>query len=205
MKFRKPILFASIVSLFVITVNAQPAESKVTVADSLTQNATVVTYTNDINIEVESVDKVSMKVHKVYSVLNEEGKRALLFTEFSTKFKVLDYVEIRVYDSKGKQVGKYKKGDMRTTAYGEGLVDDGFVTYFPIQVLSYPVIVDLTYEKKFKSTLEIPAFRFLHEKEGVLQSSYTIKIPSEINLRYHNNGCNLTPSVTSNDKSKTYV
>ena len=205
MKFRKHSLIASIVSLTVGSANAQPAESKVTLPDSSTKDATVVTYTSDINIEVESADKVSMKVHKVYSVLNEEGERALLFTEFSTKFKVLDYVEIKVYDSKGKQVGKYKKGDMRTTAYGEGLIDDGFITYFPIQVLSYPVIVDLTYEKKFKSTLEIPAFRFLHEKEGVLQSSYTIKVPSEINLRYHNNGCNLTPSITNTDKSKTYV
>ena len=205
MKYRKPILFVSVLLLFVLTVNAQPAESKITAPDSLTQNATVVTYNSEINIDVESVDKVSMKVHKVYSVLSEEGEHALLFHEFSTKSKVLDYVEIRVYDSKGKQIGKYKKGDMRTTAYGEGLVDDGFVTYFPIQVSSYPVIVDLTYEKKLKSTLEIPAFYYLHEKEGVVQSSYTIKLPSDINLRYHNNHCDLTPAITNSDKSKTYV
>ena len=206
MKFFKPSLFAGFAFFIISTANTQPAESKVTVPDSLTKDASVVIYSNDINVEVESVDKVSMKVHKVYSVLNEEGKDALLFHEFSTKFKVLDYVEIRVYDSKGKQIGKYKKGDMQTTAYGEGLVDDGFVTYFPIQVVSYPVVVDLSYGKKYKSTLEIPAFRYLQEKEGIIQSSYTIKVPSDITLRYHNNnGCNLTPTITDNDKGKTYI
>lgn len=205
MKFIKHILFAGIVGALSAKAHAQPAESKVTVPDSLTKNANVITYTNDINVEVESADKVSMKVHKVFSVLNEEGKDALIFHEFSTKFKVLDYVEIKVYDARGKQIGKYKKGDMVTTAYGEGLVDDGFVSYLPIQVMSYPVLVDLTYSKRLKSTLEIPPFRYLHEKEGILQSSYTITLPADINLRYHNNnGCNLTPAI-SNDKGKTFV
>lgn len=198
-------LFIIATLLIINYCQGQPEEAKALVPDSLHQNADIITYANDTYLDVDGLDKVSMKVHKVFSVLNEEAKDALIFHEFSTKQKVLDYVEIRVYDSKGKQIGKYKKGDMRTTAYGEGLVEDGFVTYFPITVTSYPVTVEMNYEKKLKGTFFIPDFRFVGEKEGVVESSYTIKLPSEINLRYKPRGCNLTPIVNDNGKTKTYV
>ncbi|MEI9809834.1 MAG: hypothetical protein WDO16_19315 [Bacteroidota bacterium] len=55
---------------------------------------------------------------------------------------------------------------MNTVATGEGLIEDGYVTYYRVQALSYPVTIDVKYEKSIKSTLNIPAFRFIHPKEA---------------------------------------
>jgi hypothetical protein len=182
----------------------QAQEAPKAISDSMLKNAATVIYVNDMNVNVESAEKTDIKVHQQYSVLNDEGKKDLLFQEYSNKYRLLDYVEIKVYDAKGKQVGKYKKNDMRTSGYGDGLVDDGFVTYFVIPATSYPVTVDINYEQRLKGSLNIPSFRFIESKQAVLEASYTASIPSGMNLRYRCNNIDLTPVVNDNGKQKTY-
>lgn len=175
-----------------------------TVPDSLKNGASVIVHSETINLEVESLNDATLKVQKVFTVLNEEGKDALLFNEYSTKYLSLADAEIKVYDQSGKQVERHKKKEMTTLAVGEGLIEEGYMTYYKVQPSAYPVTVEFSYEQKLKSTLAIPSYRFISDGEAVVQSSYTAKMPAGIKLRYKANHCSLTPVITEGEKGTTY-
>lgn len=156
------------------------------------------------NFEVESLEKATLKVHQVYTVVNDEGRDALLFSAHSTKYCSLDQAEIRVYDGNGRQVDKFKKKDMTTYAVGEGLIEEGYRTSYRIKPASYPVTLEVIYEQKFRGTLFIPAFHFIGAKEAVIQSSYTVKVPTEIGLRYKAVHTSITPVVSTDGKNTMY-
>lgn len=175
-----------------------------TVPEAIKHKASVITHLENIDLEVEDLDKVTLNVHKIFTVMNEEGKQALLFNEYTSKYYSLDDAEIKVYDANGKQTAKYKKRDMTTVANGEGLIEDGYVTYYRISTASYPVTVEIKYDVKIKGTLYIPDFKFISPKEGVVESNYTARVPASIPLRYKPQHTSLQPAVSQYGNYKTY-
>lgn len=91
------------------TANAQTVYNLAMVPESLKTKANVVTHLENINLEVSGLDEMKLSVHKVFTVVNEEGKNALTFKKYTSKYVSLDDAEIKVFDQSGKQVNKYKK------------------------------------------------------------------------------------------------
>lgn len=116
--------------------------------------------------------------------MSAAGKRELYFNEYSSKVIELVDAEIKVYDVAGKQVNKYKKRDMFTSAIGEGLVDEGNVTYFEVTANTYPITVEFNYELKLKGTLQYPPYEIQSSGEAVQNSTFTAKVPLNLDLRY---------------------
>jgi len=181
--------------------NAQYNASSV--PNDLKKNAAVVTHLYNTNVEVEGIDKATIKVQKIFTVLNEEGKEELMFHQYCNKYISLDDAEIKVYDQKGKQTAKYKKKDLFTSAIGEGLVEDGYMSYYKITTPDYPVTVEFNYSVRLKSIISLPDFRFIGEKEAVVESNYTIKYPVSINVRYKPKLTLIVPQVSDDGKYKT--
>src|SRR5436189_3023651 len=157
--------------------------SLASVPELIKNKASVITHLENINLEVEDLDKVTYSVHKIFTVMNEDEKEALFFYQYTSKYRSLDDAEIKVYDANGKQTAKYKKRDMTTVATGEGLIEDGYYTYYSISTSTYPVTVELKYEIKIKGTLTIPDYNFISPKEGIVESNYTAKVPANMPLR----------------------
>src|SRR4029079_3809084 len=128
------------------------------VPEALKKNAAVVVQLDNTNVEVEDIDKATVKVQRIFTVVNEEGKDALLFHESCNKYRTLDDAEIKVYDQNGKQTDKYKQKEMQTQAFGEGLVEDGYHIFYQVPTSSYPVTVEFNYEIKLKSILWLPKY-----------------------------------------------
>jgi hypothetical protein len=170
----------------------------------LKKNAAVVTLLDNTAIEVEDVDKATVKMQKVFTVLNEDGKDALSFSQYCNKYVALEDAEIRVYDENGKQTARYKKKDLRSTAVGEGLIEDGFMSYYRITTPTYPITVEYNYEVRLKSILNLPGFQIISAKEAVVESNYSIKFPPSINVRYKPQLTSLAPQVADDGKYKTY-
>lgn len=201
----KKSLFVLIVFLASFAAGAQSGlYTLASVPEALKAKATVVTYLEDITYEIESLDKTTYSVHKIFTVINEEGKDALLFNEYSSKYVSLEDAEIKVYDGNGKQTARYKKKDMTTVATGEGLIEDGYVTYYRITPPSYPVTIELNYEQKIKSTLAVPDYRFIQPKQSILSSTYTARVPVEFNLKYKPVNTTVQPVITDDGKDKIY-
>lgn len=199
-----------LVSLIIFSLLASYAYSQagiyslLTVPDSIKKNASVITHYEKIDFEVEDLDHTSYKVHKIFTVLDENGKEALVFNEYISKYVSLDEAEIRVFDVLGKQTGKYKKKDMSTSAIGEGLIEDGYVTYYYIPSGTYPVTVEFKYVKKMKGTLFVPEYQLINTGEGVIESHYTAKIPTGLNLRYKPRNTSIEPVIADYGKYKIY-
>ena len=174
------------------------------VNDSLKNKASVIKRSEEIFFEVTDIDRAYLTVHKILTVTSITGKEALLFNEYSNKAVYLTDAEIRVFDSSGDQTAKYKMSDMRTSAMGEGLVDDGKVTYFEIPAFTYPVTVDIKYEIKFKGTLFYPHYQIQGSGEAVESSSFVAKVHEYLDLRYKAKNINITPEISTDKKYKFY-
>ncbi len=175
-----------------------------TVPENVKKNAAVIKRAETIVFDVKDIDKAYLNIEKTFTVTNETGKKELMFQEFSNKYRELTDAEIKVFDAAGKQTAKYKKSDMSTVANGEGLIEEGKITYFVVTTTNYPITVQFKYELKFKGTLNYPAYEIQSASEGVEHSSFTARVPKDLDLRYKESNIKLAPEITTDDKYKTY-
>jgi hypothetical protein len=174
------------------------------VPEPVKKDADVIKRFEDIVFEVTDIDRSSYKVHKMVTVKNEKGKSALSLHIETSKIVSLSDATITVYDAFGRQVNKYKKKDMRTVASGEGLIEDGFVTYITVPASTYPVTVEYDFELKFKETLFFPDYDIIRPGQGVERSSFTVKVPKDLDLRYKEKNIKLAPQITEDAQYKLY-
>lgn len=175
------------------------------IPETLKKNASVIKRYENIFFEVTDIDRAYLKSHIVYTVLNAEGAWALRFGRYSYKYDVLIDAEIKVYDANGKQVNKYKKKDLRVSSFSDGLIDDGKVTHMEVSAPTYPITVEYKYEEKYKGSLHFPSYDVIVPGAGVLQSSFTAKVPRNLDLRYKASNITLEPKIAEDDKYKTYT
>lgn len=175
-----------------------------TLAVKLKENAHSVKREEKINFDVNGIDEAILRVHQVFTVLDAEGEDVLYFVKYSDNFRKLTDAEIKVYDAHGKSVNKYKMKEMNSRATGDGLVPDGKVYYFRVAAPAYPVTVQYDYEMKFKGTINYPDYRIETPLQSVEHSSYTVEIPSSLDLRYKPQDISLSPVITDKGKTRIY-
>ncbi|HEX2534974.1 MAG TPA: DUF3857 domain-containing protein [Chitinophagaceae bacterium] len=178
--------------------------SLASVPEALKPKASVITHLHQISVEVESIEKAAVKVQKIFTVVDEKGKDALLFREHSSKDIALDEAEIRVLNANGKQIARYKKKDMVTVATGEGLIEDGYTTYYPVPADTYPVTVVFEYTHKFRGTFFLPRFHYIYPGEAVVEAHFTARIPADIQLHHKSALQPLEPVITTEGKYRKY-
>jgi len=175
-----------------------------TVPEAVKKDANVITRLEDFVFEVTDIDRANMKVHEIYTVLNEDGKGVLHFQQHTSKFTTLGDVEIKLYDAFGRQVLKYKRKDLASIGLGDGLVDDGKTWYLSVPAGSYPCTVEFEYELNYKGTLNYPTYWIQFPGRGVQSSSFTAKIPKDLDIRYKEKNIAIKPEITQDDKYKFY-
>jgi len=171
-----------------------------TIPAALKEGAHVIKRFEDIKFTVKDIDAVSYSVHQVITVLDDEGRSALLFREYTYKQRSIDDIEIKVYDASGIQTNKYKKKDLTKFAPQDGLIVDGMYHYLDINTTSYPVTVEFKYEIDISGTLHYPSYHIQGSEEAVESSSYTAIVPSELDLRFMEQKISLKPSVNRGKK-----
>lgn len=174
------------------------------ITDSLLRNANAVMREDYMKFKINSTDNAMMEVHEVVTVLNESGADYLRFSKYSDKFQTLDDAEIRVYNAFGKELNKYNKRDMQNFGYGDGLVEDGKMTFFQVTAASYPVTVEYTYMVKFKGLLDYPDNYITSPDVSKEHFLYEVEVPSDLGLRYKMVNTDLKPAVSRNDKTTIY-
>jgi Domain of Unknown Function with PDB structure (DUF3857) len=188
-----------------LQINAQTnIYSAFTIPDSLKKDADVVLREEYIKFTLKDINSAKHEVHKVYTILNEGGKELLNFTDFSSKFHVLDDAEIKVYDAFGIKKNTYSKKEMISLNYGEGLVPEGKVTYFNVTAPSYPITVEINYTVKYKGLLGYPAKNFQIPYQSVQQSVFEVEVPSDLSFRYKILNCNYQPVITKDGSKELY-
>jgi len=168
------------------------------------KHADVVVQRESVDVDIEGVEKFAIKVDKIFTVVNENAKDELLFRQYSSKNISIEDAEIKVYDANGKQTAKYRKKDMSTTGIGEGLIEDGYVTYYYVPAGSYPITLEFKYEIKVKGTLNIPDYLIADASEGIVESDYTVHVPSNLGFRYKAKHTDIQPEITQEVNATVY-
>ena len=176
-----------------------------TIPDNLKKNAYSVKRAESIWFEVKAINKASYRVHKVVTILDENGKDELVFHEFTDKFMSLEGVAIELFDSKGTSLKKYKRSDLSVQAAGEGLVPDGKVYFIELPAPSYPITIQIDYELKFTGLLNYPRYQVQQPEQSVENSVYVATVPAELDLRFKGMNTNILPLTTNDAKVKTYT
>ena len=183
----------------------QPATYSLTnVPETVRNNADVVVHRENVDVDIQGVEKFTIKVDRIFTVVNENAKEEMIFHQYSSKNISLEDAEIKVYDATGKQTARYKKKDMRTSAIGEGLIEDGYVTYYSVPANSYPITLEFKYEARIKGTLNIPDYVLAGDNEGIVESDYTIHVLSNLGFRYKAKHTDVQPVVTDEGSVRTY-
>jgi len=195
--------------IFLLLLISSFAQNKIydasTIPEELKKNAYSVVREERIAFEVKSVEKATYKVHRVVTILNENGKDELEFHEFADQFISLEAVSIQLYDGKGIAQKKYKKSDLSMQTNGEGLVPDGKVYFIKIPVSIFPVTMQVDYELKFNGLLNYPRYQVQMPEQSVENSVYTASVPADLDLRYKAKNTAIAPVTTDDGKVKTYT
>lgn len=191
--------------LFATAASAQfDITSMAEIPEPVKKDADVVKRYEQIFFEVTDVDRAKYTVHQVYTVLNSDGDNALLFIQNTNKHVTLNEAEIKMYDASGRVINKYKKKDIYKHADMSGLVDDGMRYIHQLKAPSYPVTVEYKYELGFTGTLSYPPYFIMGPDEGVQSSTFSAKVPADLDLRYKEQEIKLAPQVTQDGSYKIY-
>jgi len=174
------------------------------IPEQLKKNAYSVKRAERINFDIKAINKASYKVHKVVTILNENGKDELEFHEFTDKFVSLESVQIQLFDARGAVIRKYKKSDLIMQSSGEGLVPDGKVFYIEFPAPAYPLTIQVDYELKLNGLLNYPRYQVQMPEQSVESSIYTATVPTDLDLRFKGINTTILPSTTDDGKIKTY-
>ena len=192
------------VSVMLLTYAQSSYYDASTIPAALKENAHVVTRFENIRYDVKDLDKASLSVHKIYTILDDQGRNKLFFYLYTNRMRKIDEVDLKVYDSGGRQLNKLKKKDLMKEASQGGLVDDGMYHWLVIPAASYPVTIEIKYEVDESSTLFYPRYDIQDSEETVEYSSFTASVPADLDLRFMEQKINLKPVISFLAKSKEY-
>lgn len=199
--------YTTIILLLMLT--SSFAQNKIydaaTIPEELKKNAYSVVREERIAFEVKSVGKALLKVHKVVTILNENGKNELQFQAQTYQFRSLESFSMQLFDNKGSLLKKYKRSDLSMHSGGEDLISDSKLYYLSVHASAYPVSIEVDYELKYTGILQYPGFYLQFPEQSVENAMFTAIVPSELDLRFKGKNTNLAPTATDDGKQKTYT
>ena len=196
----KQILIPALLLLSPVFTWAQASYDAGLIPDSLKTHSHVVEREMDESFTVFSPSKATYKVHEVRTVLDPAGKGSLVFVQYSSSFSKLQEADINVFDAKGQPLQHIRQKDMQISGYGEGLVDDGKVTYFYVTAPSYPITVQMDYTVDYKGLLGYPSFNLDNVDRSIQHMQYVLTVPAAMGVRYKNHLTNLQPVTEAGQK-----
>jgi len=173
-------LLSIILFLFGRSQGVQIDIGTVAIADSMKQNANSVLRLDEARLHVISPSKYMMQVHQIATILNSEGSGYLHHSLSFDKFHTIGDISITVYNKLGLPVKKYSRKDFQVeTAFdGFSLATDDKVMRLTTAAPSYPCTVDVQYEVKVSSYIELPDWYLATGNTSTELFRYIVSVPA---------------------------
>lgn len=177
------------------------------IADSLKENANAVLRLDEAKLEVLSPSKYVLQVHQVVTILNSEGASYLRHSLGFDKFYTVGDVSITTYNALGLPVKKYSKKDFEVGAAYDGfsIATDDKVMRLITPAPSYPCTVDVQYEIKANSYIELPDWYLNNTNTATEVFRYIVTVPDALGIRYRSANFDLSPSIQTEGNKKVYT
>ncbi len=185
------ILLEIVVLSFVsVKVSAQENnETLIFLLDStLTKDANAIVRSEEVVVEINSINSVTVKNKRIVTVLNKYGKGyADSYEGYDPAIKIKN-LQVKVYDANGKEIKKYKKKDFsdRSAVSAGSLFTDNRIKYIDYTPIKYP------YTLEFESEIETSISAYIRSWNPVLtyglsvhKSTFKILNHAKIPLRFN--------------------
>jgi len=171
----------------VIPANAQQNYDASLIPKELLPYASVVIRNKEENIEVRGLDNTIYHVKEVITVLNKNGDDMAHIVIEHDKGRTIKYIKGLVYNSYGKQIGKFNESDFDDVSASDGfsLFNDIRLKHYLPSVTEYPYTLVYEYEVHLKQTLDFPKWEpDPYPGVAVEKSSFTFSCNPDFNIRY---------------------
>ncbi|MDB5091760.1 MAG: Transglutaminase-like enzyme putative cysteine protease [Mucilaginibacter sp.] len=178
------------------------------IPDSLKEDANSVVRYSMHDVVVKGPGHSVEKIHTIVTILNEKANHeAAISLPYNRKFSTVSSFEMIIYDAAGKQLKKYRKGDMYEHAAEDNatLVTDDRLMLIGHTVASYPTTVEMIYEIDNSSLIDIDNWRIQRLEQSVQNSYYHITVSNAAGFRYLNKNINIKPQKTTADGTDSYT
>lgn len=153
------ILLSGLLALLVWPLFAQPASYQVgTIPDSLLLQADAVIRREDTQADLQALDRMVIRYHRVVTVLKPAGNRhTQAWVGYDNSRKVKD-LRASVYDANGREVNSFKRKEFRDVSAVDGgtLYSDSRMLYLDYTPVSYPYTFEINYELELANTSFLP-------------------------------------------------
>ncbi|WP_108823393.1 DUF3857 domain-containing protein [Dysgonomonas sp. Marseille-P4361] len=155
---------------------------------------------------ISQSDKNNMvyTVNRVVTILNEQGDGYAHFYITTDKFTDLTKFSGVIRDASGKEIKKFKKGDLVSSSLDfESFTTGSYNHLYECISRSYPFTVEYNYEVKTKNGVRgyppyVPIWR---SRVAVEKANYKLEVPSDIKVRHHSNyAANIEESTATGKK-----
>ena len=157
------------------------------IPDSLQENANAVKRNEELDIIIESVNKVLVKHKYAITVLNEKGDNYAAYANNYSSLIDLKDISGTLYDGLGKKIKTVRKKDIADVMEEDGfsLITDDREKKQDFFYRQYPYTVEYEDEQEFTGTLFLPDW-YPEDEEGVsvMESSFSVQMPPGFQIRY---------------------
>ncbi len=152
----------------------------------LKKNANAVIRFEEVNIEIEGVDAITIKTKQVITILNKYGNRYVTAQEWYDPTTKIKKQKAIFYDLVGNEIKKYKKSDFedRSAVDNVSLITDNRIKYINYTPISYPYTMVYESEVTSRSTAFIPFWNpIMGYRLSVENATYKIYNPQKVEIR----------------------
>ncbi len=180
--------------------------SLITLNEKLTKDANAVIRLQKQVIEVISSSKYTTKFHSIVTLLNKEAAPLLNHTFSYNKFRKIENIEIKLYDSTGKLIQQNNKKDFKSVDYDDNvsLFIDEKLLHLETFSRGFPCTVETIYETKTTGYIELPDWYISSPNVSVESSIFTIKVTNGLGIRFRESKTDIKPTIEENGNYKVY-
>lgn len=157
------------------------------IPEALKTNAHAVVRRYDESFTITEKDKATHRIHKVYTILSEGGKRFATEPAFYDKLSRIVSFEGAIYGADGKLIKKLRKADVRdqSAISGFSLYEDNRVKWTTFVQGNYPYTVEFNIKTEFNYLFFLPEFTPVsQEKVSVQSATYTVRFRRDLEPRF---------------------
>ncbi len=127
------------------------------IPENLKANADAVVRENNVEVNIEARDKMTVKQRRVVTVFNEKGLSDIGAQEYFDKSTTVKSIEAQLYDANGQFIKKYKRKDFDEQLLTQQAdVTDSKVIALQLSPTQYPFTVVYTSETVSSNTAWLP-------------------------------------------------
>lgn len=186
-----------------------PAElyNSTSIPDSLKENANSVIRYSERDILVKSAGKAVIKEHLIQTILNEKDESEAVFRiYYDRKFSDINTAEMRIYDSKGALIKRYKKSDFydRSAVDGMSIITDSRLIVVGHTIVNYPITVEKIQEITLNSFLDLFDWHIQQNEASVQFTKCKVSVKPSVGFRYQLKNFRLLPTKNQEGEYETY-